>query len=120
ITLTALQERFHQPLRLAAEGLNISVARLLKVCRSFAILRWPYRQVRSLREALAEVRKDMSVAAAAGQSATALQQLQRLFDLYLRKEELVVLFASRGLEAPVRELFFAWDVREMDRALVAA
>ncbi|CAM9650510.1 unnamed protein product [Phaeothamnion confervicola] len=116
--LEQLEKLYHWPLRKVADDMKISVAKLLKVCRKFCILRWPYRQVRSLRDAIHELQRDIASAAAAGQGAAAQQLLQRRLHLAMRKEELVVCYASRGLEAPVREKFFTWDAAEVEKSLM--
>ncbi|CAN0046158.1 unnamed protein product, partial [Phaeothamnion confervicola] len=87
LSIGTLQEKYHLPLRVAAGQLGVSVARLLKVCRQYCILRWPFRQVRSLRDTNNELRRDIAEAAAAGQGASVQQLLQRRLKRTARKEE---------------------------------
>ncbi|CAM9961404.1 unnamed protein product, partial [Discosporangium mesarthrocarpum] len=93
ITLTDLQAQYHRRLAEVAGDFNVSVARLLKKCREFGILRWPYRHVRSIRESIEQLEQEKK----ATTQPDKLESLVEKLNLLRQKEKLVVHFASCGV-----------------------
>ncbi|CAM9309373.1 unnamed protein product [Ascophyllum nodosum] len=113
ITLEALQAQYYRPLSDVAKDLGVSVARLLKKCREFGILRWPYRHVRSVQESIEQLEKDREAAT----DEVATDELELRLKLLRRRGELVVHFASCGLESEMRKGIFLADPRDVDTML---
>jgi len=49
LSLSLIAENFCFPLAIAAENIGIGIATLKRACRSYGIVRWPYRKLRALR-----------------------------------------------------------------------
>ncbi|CAM9755780.1 unnamed protein product [Choristocarpus tenellus] len=116
ITLKDLQAQYHRRLAEVAKDMNVSVARLLKKCREFGILRWPYRHVRSIQESIEQLEQEREETS----HGEKLDFLERKLDLLRKKEELVVHFASCGLDAAMRKAIFTADPQEIDNLVTMA
>eukprot|EP00752_Nemacystus_decipiens_P014601 g13003.t1 len=116
ISLERLQAQYHRPLSEVARDLKVSVARLLKKCREFGILRWPYRHVRSVQESIDQLEKDKQ--AATDEMAT--DDMELRLRLLRRRGELVAHFASCWLESDMRKGIFLADPRDVDSMLATA
>ncbi|CAM9660412.1 unnamed protein product, partial [Pylaiella littoralis] len=116
ISLERLQAQYHHPLSDVARDLKVSVARLLKKCREFGILRWPYRHIRSVQESIDQLEKDRE--AATDEMKT--DDMELRLSLLRRRGELVAHFASCWLESDMRKGIFLADPRDVDAMLAAA
>ncbi|CAN0053934.1 unnamed protein product, partial [Scytosiphon promiscuus] len=116
ISLERLQAQYHRPLSDVARDLKVSVARLLKKCREFGILRWPYRHVRSVQESIDQLEKDRE----ASTDEMAIEDMELRLRLLRRRGELVAHFASCQLESDMRKGIFLADPRDVDTMLANA
>ncbi|CAM9139516.1 unnamed protein product, partial [Sphacelaria rigidula] len=116
ITLEALQGQYYRPLSDVAKDLRVSVARLLKKCREFGILRWPYRHVRSVQESIEQLERDRE----ASTDPLAAEEMDLRLRLLRRRGELVIHFASCGLESDMRKGIFLADPRDVDAMIAKA